>query len=82
MDLVPTKLPELSQNSLKIFQSTFNCKSSQNNIKKINKNSLYPHCGESKNQKITYSVENEEKRNVDMQQLEWLLDVLNNTEDK
>ena len=84
MDLVPTKLPELSQNSIKIFESTFN-KTQKNNNKQINKNKLYPYCGETKNQKITYSIDNaekEEKRNINIQQLEWLLDVLNKNEDK
>jgi hypothetical protein len=83
MDLIPAKLPELSQNSMKIFESTFN-KSSKNNNKQSNTNKLYPYCGETKNQKIIYSIdekEEKEKQGINMQQLEWLLDVLN-SEDK
>ncbi len=90
MDLIPNKLPELSQNSIRIFESTFNnnnkTKTKNNNSYIVDKNKLFPTCGESKNPKIRYSIENNpnsnEKPDINIQHLEWLLDVLNNDEDR
>ena len=96
MALVP-KLPDISQNSLKIFERELS------KAKKENKNQLFPKFSEDTEQRIKYTsksiwilftidvlfitfclnkVEDSEKPYVNMKNLQWLTDLDKDCEDK